>query len=482
MKTDKLYRIFPWALFILGTLAYVSLIFNNNVWMDEAFTASLVNTDMAGVIARSMSDTLPPLYNIYLKIITDILGYTVPVMKLASIIPMVLTMLLSVTVIRKRHGNLVSSLYTASLFAMPLMLHFGIEIRMYSLGFFFATASGIYAYEVLYDSNRRNWIMFTVLSVLAGYSHHFAFVTVGAVYLYILLYYIIRDRAHIRRFFICLAATFVLYLPCLIVTLKQLSRVSGYFSMPDVTLSVFINYMYYPYTVGLTPVSVLLMLTVIALFVYCLVTILKNREEASVHMYALFMFLIYYGVLIFGTAISKVMTANIFVDRYLFFATGLIWLFFCLMGNSLAESLRKIPGIIAYSVLLIFVLIIGIISYRIEYRAEYDVNPDEMISYLEENVSENDALIVSGDTEALIWCMLFYSPKLKLYNGIDDAMEGLTTGQYQNIWIAVDTADSTLEEVLDAATIKTEPVHIDDFSFDRYNMELYRISGQTIKN
>lgn len=472
IKSETFIKTLPWALFILGILSYISLIFNNNVWMDEAFTASLINTDMAGVIERSMADTLPPLYNIYLKIMTDIFGYTVPVMKLASVIPMILTMLLSVTVIRKRHGDKVSSIFTAALFSMPYLMYFGVEIRMYSLGFFFATASGIFAYEVIYDSCLKNWIWFTLLSVLAGYSHHFAFVTVGFVYLYILLYYIIRDRADIKRFFLCLLATFVLYLPCLIVTLKQITAVSGYFSMPEITLSVFIKYMYYPYTVGVKSLSVLLILVVLYMVVKCIVRIFKAPEKSGTDMYALFMFLIYYGVLLFGTAVSRIMTANIFVDRYLFFSFGLIWLFFSIEGARLTAKSDTVKTVSFYAVL-VLTLVIGIFSYKSEREIEYKVNPNEMISYLNENICEGDALVISADTESLYWCLNFYKPGFKNCKNINEAITLLNNGECENVWIAVDMTDGATLEELDLGNHK--PKFIDNFLFDRYEMELYCI-------
>ena len=477
IKSDKikLANVMPWILFILGTLSYISLIFNNNVWMDEAFTASLINTDMSGVISRSMSDTLPPLYNIYLKIMTDIFGYTVPIMKLASVIPMILTMLLSVTVVRKRHGNLVSSLFCAALFCMPCMLHFGIEIRMYSLGFFFATASGIFAYEVLFDSCIKNWICFTLLSVLAGYSHHFAFVSVGAVYLYILLYYLIKDRAHIKRFFLCLAATFVLYLPCLLVTLKQISRVSGYFSMPDMTLPQVIKYMYYPYTSNVRIISVLLVISVLLLIANCIVLIIKDKEHASLHMYALFMFLIFYGVLAFGAIISRLMTANIFVDRYLFFSFGLIWLFYSIEGVSFTEKFKA--GKILYFILLVFTIVIGVCTYTNEFKSEYANSPDSMCSYLNDNVSDGDLIIPVAETEAAFRCLRFYEPKLNYCGDLNSALELFENGQCQSIWIVVDKEDSSLEDLQGIADTEEKPRFIDEYNFDRYDFELYRITN-----
>ena len=202
-------NIISWLLVVIGAIVYISLTFNKNVWLDEAFSASLVRTDMAGVIERSMADTLPPLYNIILKISTDIFGYSVPVMKLTSVVPMIITMIVSATVVRKSHGFKTSALFTIALFTMPNLLFFGVEIRMYSLGFMFATIAGIYSYEVINNYSIKNLIIFSLVSALAGYSHHFAFVSVGFVFLFMLIYYFVLDRTNIKRWFYCLLITVV---------------------------------------------------------------------------------------------------------------------------------------------------------------------------------------------------------------------------------------------------------------------------------
>ena len=293
---------------------------------------------------------LPPRLLPPYKLSTDIFGYVIPVMKLTSVVPMILTMVLSATVVRKRHGFVTSTLFTLALMSMPNLLFFGVEIRMYSLGFFFATASGIYVYEVICEPTKKNWCLFTVFSVLAGYSHHFAFVAVGIVYLYLLIYSVVswkkskKGTTYLIGFIKCLIATFVLYFPCLITTLKQFKSVSGYFSMPDVTLKVFIKYCRYPYTVGLTALSILLLLFV----AFLVVRTLLIKEKTDKDYYSLWCILVYYIVLLFGTAISKVMTANIFVDRYLFFSLGMIWLFVAIQADALKKVFKYILIVFLY--------------------------------------------------------------------------------------------------------------------------------------
>jgi len=491
-KTENL---ISYGLVVLGAIVYISLVFNENVWLDEAFTASLVRTDMAGVLQRSMADTLPPLYNILLKLSTDIFGYTVPVMKMTSVVPMIITMLLSATVVRKRHGFKTSVLFTIALFTMPNLLFYGVEIRMYSLGFLFATASGIYSYEFIEDYNKKNLIIFTIVSVLAGYSHHFAFVSVGFIYLFMLIYYLILDRKNIKRWFICLALTFVLYFPCLVVTLKQFKSVSGYFSMPDVTPVVFIKYMRYPYTVGNTVLSIILLISVLALVIYTVYKViaqiresaplytsesgkkikhhLRNLKESDIKasvtnetlqdMYALSMFAVYYGVLVFGTIISKLMTANIFVDRYLLFAHGMIWLFFAIECGRFKKY---------YFVFIIILVLCGISGYASEYQLEYSSSPDAVVAFLETNVSNGDVLYTIEDNEELAFCLPFYDEDLTNYEDLEDAILA-SEANGSDIWLTViDYSDYNFVELKQNGLMAEKE---GTFTFDRYTFDMYKV-------
>ncbi len=493
---------------IFSALVYISLVFNNNVWMDEAFTATLVKTDYPGVLRRSMNDTLPPLYNLLLKLATDIFGYKVPVMKLLSASFMIILIAVSSPVINKRFGVKAASVFILALTFMPNMLFYGVEIRMYSLGFLFSTLSGVMAYECISDPCRKNWIIFTVISVLSGYSHHFALVAAGFVYLFMIIYYLLFERENIKRMIICIIASFLLYLPCLLVTAKQIKQVNGYFSMPEVTLSVFIKYMRYPYTVGFTPLSIILLLTVFALFIRLIYKLFKIKKRNAIaengagtqndpvdtdgntgssypddknktsyisidagkntakdkylikNLYALSCFLIYYGVLVFGTIVSKIMTANIFVDRYLFFSMGLLWLFFALQASELKKPL--------YIAVIILELLVGTATYAEAFRSEYAKGADDLIAYLDQNVRDGDLLYTVEDAEGLSLSLPFYDDRLTDYEELNALREA--SGSGHTIWCAVLDGYEYSPEELEG--LKLYPVG--DFSFDRYTFKLYK--------
>lgn len=458
---------------IICALAYISLVFNTNVWMDEAFTAKLAHNSFIGVLYFSMMDTLPPLYNILLKLTTTVFGYKIPVMKLTSVVPMLLTMILGARVLLKRF-NLTSAIaFVLCITGMPLMLYFGVEIRMYSLGFFFATMSGIYAYEVVCESTKRNWILFTLFSVLAGYSHHFAFVTVGFVYLYLLIYYFFFERTHIIRWFKCLGFTFLFYFPCMIVTLKQLSNVSGYFSMPDVTIPLFIQYVTYPYMVGILAASVLCLVLMGTLIIVCLYKIIKKSDDIRDLVYSILCFSIYYGVLIFGTIVSKIMTANIFVDRYLFFSTGLLWLFVAIQIGKL-KSKFKIVCIAA-------IVFISACSYKIEFDVEYTNSGDEIIRYLADNVSYGDLFYGLGGHEEMDCCIPFYSllndkhAPLTLVYPLETALS-TANSENRGLWVSTfEDYEPTAEELSLIESFGYTLGEPTNFSFDRYYCKLYKL-------
>ncbi len=464
---------------IFSSLVYISLCFNNNVWMDEAFTATLVKTDYPGVLQRSMNDTLPPLYNLLLKLATDIFGYKVPVMKLLSASFMIILISVSARVIRKRFGLRTAAVYILALTFMPNMLFYGVEIRMYSLGFLFSTLSGIMAYECIVSPERKNWVIFTLVSVLSGYSHHFALVAAGFVYLFMIIYYLLFERENIKRMFVCIIASFFLYLPCFLVTLKQIRQVNGYFSMPEVTLPVFIKYMRYPYTVGFTPLSVALLLTVFFLFVRLIYRLFKvrtgvaskkGRDEEDAEktgsradikdLCALSCFLIYYGVLVFGTVVSRIMTANIFVDRYLFFAMGLLWLFFALQASKLKKPL--------YIGVIVLELSVGIVTYTEAFKSEYAEGADDLIAYLYENVRDGDLLYTVEDAEGLSLSLPFYDDRLTNCEELKDLREAAEDGH--TVWCAV--LDGYEYDPGELEGLKLCPAG--DFSFDRYTFKLYK--------
>lgn len=178
--------------------------------------------------------------------------------------------------------------------------------------------------------------------------------------------------------------------------------------------------------------------------------------------YALSMFLVYYGVLVFGTIVSKIMTANIFVDRYLFFAHGMIWLFFAIEAGKFKKY---------YYVFVILFILSGVAGYVNEYHIEYDTNPDAIISYLNDNVEDGDVLYAYEDNEEMKFCLPFYDERLTSYDELKDAINAAKSSG-ATLYISVINYKDFIPADIENQGLSVE--FIDTFSFDRYTFDLYK--------
>ena len=94
-----------WGMIAFFSLLYISLIFNQNIWTDEAFTLQLVKGNLKEIVQGTANDVHPPLYYFYSKLFYDITNGSLWVQKFITIIPQVLTYVLIATFLRKKTEN-----------------------------------------------------------------------------------------------------------------------------------------------------------------------------------------------------------------------------------------------------------------------------------------------------------------------------------------------------------------------------------------
>ena len=64
----------PYFFTAVCTVIYVSLVFNNNLWLDEAFSAAIIRCGFKEMMIRTANDTLPPFYNLAAWCFTRVFG------------------------------------------------------------------------------------------------------------------------------------------------------------------------------------------------------------------------------------------------------------------------------------------------------------------------------------------------------------------------------------------------------------------------
>lgn len=458
MIDKKKQLIILYILTIIGSILYISLIFNNNLWMDEAFSAVLINTDFISMMKNSANDTLPPLYNILNWTFTHIFGYSSPILRLSSIIPMICVLFLSPVILFKRWGYKTSLIFTICISGMPLMLNYGVEIRMYALSLFFVTLSGIIAFECFYTPNFLNYSILTVSIIGSAYTHHFAFVSSGIVWFLLFLANFISQRKYVRFSLLSLFATFACYIPCALTTLTQMNKVNNYFSMPEISINLFIDCIKSPFITNITVLSLLLF---VLFFAVPVLLIIKTKSITCI-IPGICCYLVFILTLSFGFIVTVLFKANIFTPRYLFPSFGLLWLGFAICFSKLEISRYT------YTFVVLILFSVLVTTYRNQFILEYEPNVNAMTEFFYNNVDlAKDNYIIFEDNYQIEICFRYYFPG---FTPVSLENASTCTG---NLWYIEVPGFEEKSGTITSAGYQKDMAG--SFNFDRYTFNLYRL-------
>lgn len=403
---------------ILITALYISLIFNQNIWTDEAFTIELVSQNtVSGIISGTANDVHPPLYYLIAKVFVTLFGSGFQAYKLVSIVPMALTMFLSVLYIRPWFGTRTALLFLLFFNAIPSVMEYGVQIRMYSWSIFFITAAGLSAYGVYTEGKLTHWFTLSLSALCACYTHNFAMIS--AVWLYVLLgaAMIIRKKRFPVKWFLSGMAVGICFAPWLFVLLRQTSlRVDNYWIEP-LTASTVMGYfsdLYgsrLPFTAVLF--AVLLLLAVLSLTV-------RSTYKHETKFYAIALLLTPLFTALSGVLISVLITP-FFIARYLIPCMGLVALAFAVCFGAERS--------ISFGLLCAFLTAMIGNSYYTNYIDEYcSSQTHELLSYMDENLSEGDIILYNNQLYGYIYECYFDADMLCFLDEMD------FNADYETIW------------------------------------------------
>ncbi len=473
---------------LIGAGIYISLIFNNNLWVDEAFTASIIRCPLPEVWTRTASDTLPPFYNFFGKLMTTLFGYSAPVMKFASVLPMSGALLLSAFPVRRLFGSKTSFIFSLFLLAMPNFYYYAVEIRMYSWGIFSVLGAAVFATYAMKTGTRRNWGLFSFFTILSGYIHHFAFVSAGMLWLFSLILLLfpaiksaircdstdMKDRTalslktRLLPWFLSLLLTFVFYFPCMILTIYQIKNASSYFSMTPLTIHSFLSDLRFPFVTHFTILSALLMITAVSSIFIGLVLILARKSVSPHSLTGILFTAVFFSTLLFGYAVSIAADSSLFTARYLVPSLGVFWLGcsilidLCIRSTAINKMIKRF----LYAWIFTLTLITGIVTYHSQFISEYADGVNQMTAFFDSALGPDDGYVIYENSYQIENCFRYYYPDLKKYEW-DTANEIKGT-----VWFfAVDGFKKELEQAHDYGY---NIQYIEHMTFDRYEFDLYR--------
>lgn len=458
------------VMILVFTGLYISLIFNRNIWTDEAYTMELVRENhFWGIIRNTANDVHPPLYYLIVKCFVLLLGDAFPVYKVVSIIPMALTMMLAISHIRPWWGERAAVLFLIMVNAIPCVLEYVVQMRMYSWALFFVTWAGLGAYGLCVQDDRRLrkrcCAQLTAASLLGCYTHTYAMLSCVCIYMLLCAYALLqcrkrKDWSLLKVSLISGSTVAVCYLPWLVVLLRQtMSRIENYWIEP-VTWEVIRKYPDFLFASRLPGSTVLYLVLCGAAVLVCMNRCRRRDSKDRDGLTALMMLAVLLLTALIGIVVSVLVTP-FFIARYLLPCMGLFALFLTLAFQGKKGYVQILIGI--------FGLFMFWNSYQKNYETEYhSTHTEELLAYMDEHLEPEDLIAYNFELYGFIY-NIYFEDRVTFLNDVDFA------GDFGSIWYF----DSCVTPWLDAQVLEQnglEKEFVMTTGIEQNEFQLYRIS------
>ncbi len=237
-KQSVIYGIYDfickYGIFIFAAIVVAinfSLIMDNVVWGDEAFSCNIIRgTDYYGIFQRVYyTENHPPLYYYVLRVFADVFGFKVWVYHLVSVLFFTGSVAVSLTLFRKRLGAIPSTFFILFTGLSASCCEYNQEIRMYEQVFFLIFLCVYFTLAIMEDyQKKRYWVGFVIAGVLSAYTHYFGLVCTGILLFITSCAVFIRYKKKTWAFgVISIASYLALFSPWLLVLYKQMTGLKG---------------------------------------------------------------------------------------------------------------------------------------------------------------------------------------------------------------------------------------------------------------
>ncbi len=396
------------ALPVAGLLVWGAFCVTNNLWYDEAYSASMVSQSWTRLFYITASDDHSPFYYILLKLFFMLFGGGKRFfsLKLMSVLFMEGYLLLGKYYVRKLFGLRISIYFMLFSILMPIMSVQAGNVRMYAAALFFLTLAGLSACDLYRSPSRRKWVVFCLSSICTVYCHTFAMIQTFFFYLLFLGAILITKRRRlVKPFFVCGGTVAFVFSPWLLVTCRQMVLRMRYDAGSTAELADLYSLMDYCkewFSAVETPIGPVVILGMGLCLILCYLAVdwmREHREFApAVGMGAL-------GLTVLAGGVISACVNNCFMGRYVFPGFGFLMLFYAVGFDQIR---RKWAGALVVAGMAVCFLL----QYGSEIRLEYDRGLDVYERFWEEQVTENDVMI--GPYTHTIFLNV-YHPELQYY-------------------------------------------------------------------
>ena len=437
-KSEKLHI----AIIIIGIIFMSLSAFHSNIWFDEAYSVGMAERTLSEIWNIGGHDVHPVLYYWMLRIVSLIAtawGITATASKIIiyrifSIIPIAILGILGYTHIKKDFGKKTGMIFSFLVFFLPESAIYANEIRMYSWAILAVTTLAIYAYRLRLpeNSNRKNWLMFFIMSISSIFLHYYGLMAAGLINV-ILLIYLIKNKRGKDIIAICTfgLVQLIAYIPWFMCLARQLSQVSkGFwisFTFPDSLYELGAGQI-----IGNLSYKSELFILSIFIYVYLLIKLFKQKEDK---LPAILSIGLYIGVMVAAMIMTRILHTEILYYRYLFVITGLY--IFTISYILSKEKNNKVIWIICA-----IIAVLGTMNNVKMIKDAYSETNFKQYEYLQENIQPGDKIIYKEIGHGSTITIYFTENQQYFYNpenwNVEEAYKAL--GEHMQIYTNTDIA------------------------------------------
>lgn len=360
----------------------------------EYFTITTVNFPITDILTISKGEFNPPLYYLLAKLATKFLGNSVALLKILSVIPYAIIILVSTIKIRKDYGWLTAGIFALSMGVMSEFFTYFLMARMFSWAVLFTVLAFVFLRDIMTNDNKISWILFTVFSILAAYTHYFAGLTVAVIYLFLLIYILKNNREKIKFWAASAVVAIILYVPWILTLLNQIQALEPSL-MPKVNLDLIMTSLGYFITANGIVFGVGTILILIALGIIYFTQ--KRNIDDEDQFYIITGIGAFLAILIIGIAISAIYKP-VLMPSCMIFASATLWVAVSILIGKITS--RRL-FLISFA-LIVLVLISGVATAISTNNTLYN-----------ENIANNEAMAqITQDDDSIV---ILTNPRVMAY-------------------------------------------------------------------
>lgn len=346
----NIWNVLSVILFLTMNVLFVFLASKEVFWYDEAYTVGMIQRSFKDIISITSNDVHTPFYYCVLKAFYMTVGMKSLIStKLFSWLFYVAYLIFGYCVCQKKFGYRVSFFWLLLSTFSPAIIIQTTSSRMYTFGLFWVTVAAYSAYEVFFKETKKKWILFTISTIFAVYTHTFCMIEMVVVYMIFLTYALIKKKYEmLKKGFISGIIVSICFTPWLFVLWKQFSRWAGWEegwgnTIAPVGKDSFYTYLAEWFSSLERPQNFAIYFGVL----FCIISgVFAIRYIKKTKKYGIAMGIIIASVVFIVALAISVFVVPCFLGRYLIPLFGLIFIFFAVGFNEIPyKSLQVVLGI-----------------------------------------------------------------------------------------------------------------------------------------